>query len=176
MKNRMMTVTTLGALFAGFLASPAVPAGGAQYDYARVVDVQPRYETHRVPVDREICWEEEQYERVGGGRSAGSTIVGALIGGVVGNQFGSGDGRKAATAAGALLGGAIGHEQNRRRHPARYRPVVQERCEIQRDYREESVISGYEVAYRYRGETYHTTTREHPGDRIRVRVSVAPAY
>jgi len=37
---------------------------------------------------------------------------GALIGGVIGNQFGSGSGRTAATILGALLGGATAGEHN----------------------------------------------------------------
>lgn len=38
------------------------------------------------------------------------TAIGAIAGGVLGNQVGKGDGRKAATVAGAVAGGAIGHE------------------------------------------------------------------
>jgi outer membrane lipoprotein SlyB len=50
--------------------------------------------------------------RVGGG-----TVLGAIVGGALGNQVGKGDGRKAATIAGAVAGGAIGHnvEKDRRR-------------------------------------------------------------
>ena len=36
--------------------------------------------------------------------------VGALIGGVIGNQFGSGDGKALATIAGAIGGGYVGNE------------------------------------------------------------------
>jgi len=44
------------------------------------------------------------------------TAIGAVAGGVLGNQVGKGDGRKAATVAGAVAGGAIGHsvEKNNR--------------------------------------------------------------
>ena len=42
------------------------------------------------------------------------TVAGAVVGGVLGNQVGSGSGRKAATVAGAIGGGVVGHqmEQN----------------------------------------------------------------
>ncbi|MBX3692597.1 glycine zipper 2TM domain-containing protein [Dokdonella sp.] len=43
--------------------------------------------------------------RVGGG-----AVLGAIVGGALGNQVGKGDGRKAATVVGALAGGAIGHD------------------------------------------------------------------
>lgn len=42
------------------------------------------------------------------GSSVGGTLVGAGVGGLVGNQIGGGSGRTAATVGGALLGGAAG--------------------------------------------------------------------
>jgi surface antigen len=36
--------------------------------------------------------------------------TGAVLGGVVGNQFGKGDGKILATVAGALIGGVVGHD------------------------------------------------------------------
>ena len=50
------------------------------------------------------------------GTSSGlGTVGGAIIGGVLGNQVGDGDGRKLATVGGAVAGGVIGNriEQNR---------------------------------------------------------------
>lgn len=38
------------------------------------------------------------------------TLVGAGAGGLVGNQFGKGSGKDAATAAGVIGGGILGHE------------------------------------------------------------------
>lgn len=43
------------------------------------------------------------------GTSGGGAIVGGLAGGVIGNQFGKGNGRKAMTVVGALAGGLIGN-------------------------------------------------------------------
>ncbi len=166
------------SLFAALLvASGIAHAGGVQYHYAPVVSVEPRYQIHRTPVDREICWEEQGYERVReGSSSATPTIVGALIGGVVGSQFGSGSGRRAATAAGAAVGGSIGHDVGRsNRGSTHYYPVSRERCSVQRDWHEEQAVSGYRVGYRHGGQVYYTHMRHHPGDQIRVRVTVAPA-
>lgn len=153
-------------------ASGLVVAGGGDYDTARVVDVEPIRELHRTPVDREICREETVYvqERR---RSHTPTVVGAIIGGVIGNQFGSGSGRDAATAAGALLGGSIGRDASKERRD-RARPVTRERCEIERDWRERTVDRGYRVTYEYGGRLHRTTMAHHPGDTIRVRVSVDP--
>jgi surface antigen len=41
------------------------------------------------------------------------TIVGAIAGGVIGNQFGRGGGRVASTMAGAVIGGILGNEIGR---------------------------------------------------------------
>jgi surface antigen len=41
------------------------------------------------------------------------TVVGAIAGGVIGNQFGKGGGRVAATLAGAVVGGIVGNEIGR---------------------------------------------------------------
>ncbi len=58
------------------------------------------------------CGTVERIERVYGERetTGGGAVLGAIIGGALGNQVGKGDGRKAATVAGAVIGGAIGNE------------------------------------------------------------------
>lgn len=58
------------------------------------------------------CGVVERIEQYSGERRAGGggAVAGAIIGGVLGNQVGSGSGRKAATAAGAIAGGVAGHQ------------------------------------------------------------------
>jgi surface antigen len=41
------------------------------------------------------------------------TLVGAVAGGIIGNQFGKGGGRAVATVAGAVVGGIVGNEIGR---------------------------------------------------------------
>lgn len=48
-----------------------------------------------------------------GSRQEGGTVVGAVAGGIIGNQFGHGAGRALATAAGVVVGGIIGSEIGR---------------------------------------------------------------
>jgi surface antigen len=43
----------------------------------------------------------------------GGTVVGAIAGGIIGNQFGKGSGKVAATLAGAVVGGIVGNEIGR---------------------------------------------------------------
>ncbi|GBF30579.1 hypothetical protein MnTg04_00520 [bacterium MnTg04] len=149
-----------------------------RYVYARVINVQPviRYVTVKVPVQE--CWDERRYRSVYPD-SGGSTIVGAIIGGVIGNQFGKGHGRRATTALGALLGGSLARDAAIRRaeREGRYEPresYVVQRCATSYDYREEERIDGYDVTYRYKGDTYLTRMPNDPGKRLRLRVSITP--
>lgn len=48
-----------------------------------------------------------------------TTLLGAGVGGFVGNQFGSGSGQVAATAGGAFLGGLIGNDLGRSYYSSR---------------------------------------------------------
>ncbi|WP_203594471.1 glycine zipper 2TM domain-containing protein [Wenzhouxiangella limi] len=170
----MLARTATVALFT--LAAGLAQAAGVHYQTVPVVEVEPNYSVTRTPVDRTVCWDETSYQRTADSRrSATPTVVGAIIGGVIGNQFGGGNGKKAATVAGAALGGSIGRDAGRARQPGRYLPVTEERCTVQRDYEERSVISGYRVSYLYEGQVHQTTMRDHPGDQMRVRVSITPA-
>lgn len=47
------------------------------------------------------------------GNNTGSIILGAVVGGALGNTVGSGDGRRAATVAGAVAGGAVANNLTR---------------------------------------------------------------
>ena len=100
-------------------------------------------------------------------------MIGAIVGGALGNQVGKGDGRKAATVAGALIGGAIGNDSARR--DDRYYSDTQTRCRTVSDRYNERRIVGYDVQYRYRGDVFMSHLDYDPGERMRVRVSIAPA-
>lgn len=103
----------------------------------------------------------------------GGTVLGAIVGGVLGNTVGKGDGRKAATVAGAVAGGAVGnrvsaaHDRNYTTRQTVCRPVD--------NYAPQQQIVAYDVEYRYRGDVYMSRVPYDPGERLRVRVSVAPA-
>jgi surface antigen len=46
-------------------------------------------------------------------KEEGGTVLGAITGGIIGNQFGKGSGKVAATMAGAVVGGIVGNEIGR---------------------------------------------------------------
>ena len=150
---------------------PPVNAGNVYYAWANVTRVNPIYRSVQVSSPSQQCYQQPIVHREGGDNTAG-TVLGAVIGGVLGNTVGKGDGRKAATVAGAVVGGAVGN-----RVASRDDRVVQDsvtRCEQVRNVSTERRIVGYNVEYRYRGQTYMARMDYDPGERLRVRVSVTP--
>ena len=159
------------------------------FDYARVRSAEPQYENITVP--REECrieWDSQpqrnNYGNNYGGNfnsnnvnpNYGGVVLGALAGGVVGNQVARGNGgREAATALGALVGAIAGNSiagRNNRYEPAPEAPRQVNRCHAVNDV--QARLTGYNVAYDYRGQTYTTLMRENPGPNLQVRVSVEP--
>jgi uncharacterized protein YcfJ len=147
------------------------------YDYAKVVDVEPLMTRVRVSTPERECWDETRVDDRDRARtSAGGALIGAVIGGVIGHQVGSGRGRDAATAAGAVIGAGVGARQAERRAgnpPPREYTV--ERCDTRYSDHWEERIDGYRVTYVYNGRRQVTQLPYKPGDRIRVRVDVSPA-
>jgi uncharacterized protein YcfJ len=159
---------------------------GPEFDYARVVDVDPVMRRVRIETPQRECWNEDRYEEppppnVHAGL-AGPMILGGLLGGAIGNQFGHGDGRRAATVAGVLIGSSLAHDYGARRQAERAayassepRVYSVERCQVRYTDTYEERIEGYDVEYEYNGRRYHTRLPYDPGERIRIRVDVQPA-
>lgn len=177
-------IIACGLIIAGLTVNVPVLAGhpsaresNEHFDYAKVVSAEPIVRQVRVSIPREECWEEEVPVYHSGYRSATPMILGGIIGGVVGNTVGKGRGRDAATVAGTILGGSVGRDVGHdRQRPDGYSIAQETRCRQVVDYRDEERIEGYWVTYRYQGEDYVTRMQSEPGNRIRVRVSVQPAW
>ena len=107
--------------------------------------------------------------------NTGGKLVGAVIGGAIGHAIGHRHHHAGAgTVVGAIAGAQIGGMTGRRSDSVEYR--TENRCRTEHISRQESILDGYNVRYRYQGRTYHTFTPEHPGKRIRVNVNVSPAW
>ena len=143
------------------------------FAYADVLRVDPIYDYVRASRPQRECYDDRVTRREDTrGNNTGATVLGAIIGGALGNQVGKGDGRKAATIAGAVAGGAIGN------HAARgddrtYTETERHCRDVDSNYEVRRIV-GYDVEYRYRGETYMSRLGYDPGERLRVRVSVTP--
>ena len=149
------------------------PAAYAQYpdapyyrdrgDAARVVQSTPVY----AEGSTQECLNPRtgNYEQVGEERShlGAGTAIGAVAGGVLGHQIGSGRGNDVGTAAGAILGGIVGHEIEKDRRADD--DLDMSRCRMVGD---SSNIQGYDVRYRYQGQEYVTRLDHDPGSRLRL--------
>lgn len=146
------------------------------HDTARVLRTTPIYETVSVNQPRERCWNERvTHRQPRQGKSYTPSIAGAIIGGAVGNQFGKGSGKDAMTVAGAILGASIGNDLGGRGGRGRAYTTTERRCERVDDYRSRQELVGYRVKYKYNGKVFWTEMDHHPGETVRVRVSVDPA-
>ncbi|HLA75639.1 MAG TPA: glycine zipper 2TM domain-containing protein [Gammaproteobacteria bacterium] len=137
------------------------------YDYGRVIDVDPIYETTYISTPRRECYDESVTHYREGSDSYTGMIAGGIIGGVAGNQVGKGRGNDVATVAGALLGGSIGRDLTR--GGSRAYTEVERRCEEIDHHYKERHVSGYQVTYRYQGRIHTTHTDYHPGKKIRIK-------
>jgi uncharacterized protein YcfJ len=153
----------------------------AHYGWAAVLRVDPVYDeaaTEPAASAQQECWDEqvpvgaESGAATDSGRRSVATMIGAVVGGLLGNQVGKGDGRRAATVAGAVAGGVVGSQI------ATDRPqyTIQRRCRPAAGGASASRhVVGYDVEYRYRGEVFTSRLAYDPGDRVRVKISVTPA-
>jgi uncharacterized protein YcfJ len=174
----------VGQLSAQTPSAPPPSDESAHYGWAAVLRVDPVYDeattdATATATPQQECWDEQ----VPVGTDAGAnndhgkrtvaTMIGAVVGGLLGNQVGKGDGRRAATVAGAVAGGVVGNQvgSDRPQYTTQHRcrPVANGAGAGPRH------VVAYDVEYRYRGEVFSSRLAYDPGDRVRVKVSVTPA-
>ena len=180
----------------GFYGPAADPAwrddaaiyDGGTYDTAEVLRSEPQTRIVRIVEPQQECHREVRYvrtaeRRAGGPYRGAATLVGGVLGAVLGHQIGRDESRGVGTVAGALIGGAIGHELARDpridglaadAREDEVRPVEAERCETHSVERYEERIDGYRVTYRYNGHIFSTQLPRDPGGTLRVRVNIEP--
>jgi uncharacterized protein YcfJ len=96
-------------------------------------------------------------------------VAGAIIGGLVGNQVGSGNGRKAATVAGAAAGGYIGNRVDKNHVGGKVTSRTERQCHTVSSSSTSSKTVAYNVTYRNPDGTKGTMrTESKPGSQIRL--------
>jgi len=150
---------------------PGPQAANVRYGWAEVLRVDPVYAPVPDPPPQQQCYPETVTRQ--DDNHTGGTVLGAIVGGVLGNTVGKGDGRKAATVAGAVAGGAIGNRVSAA-HDRTY-TTQQTVCHPVGNYAPQQQIVAYDVEYRFRGDVYMSRVPYDPGERLRVRMTVAPA-
>lgn len=105
--------------------------------------------------------------------SGGGALLGAVVGGAIGNQFGKGDGRAVATVIGALGGGIVGNQiEAQNQYPT-------QQCRTENVFENRTVA--HTVVYDYAGQRYTVQMPAEgdfrPGVRLALHVDApAPAH
>ena len=160
---------------AGLLSSGASSDSATSADagikYAKVVSVDPVRETANTP--KEVCQDEvvrhtappkDEHRLVG-------TAIGAVAGGLLGNQVGGGKGKTLATVAGAVGGGYAGNRIEANRQHGQVTSSVERRCRTVASTGTSKIVA-YDVRYIYNGVTRSVRMDHDPGDRVQVQEGV----
>ncbi|AHX12727.1 hypothetical protein CH75_05115 [Dyella jiangningensis] len=153
----------------GGTAQQAAGQDGAKY--ARVVSVTPVREQASAP--QQVCHDEvvTQHKPVQDTHQIAGTAIGAVAGGLLGNQIGGGKGRTLATVAGAVGGGYAGHEIQANHQRNATTQTTQRRCETVPGNGGDKVVA-YDVSYEYNGVTRTVRMDHDPGDKLQVQEGV----
>ena len=153
-----------------FLGTQLVMAG-SYVDYATVISVEEVYKKYRTEAPYQECYIKETLQNQGDG-SATNEIMGAILGGAIGNQFGEGDGKEALTLAGIFLGASIANDAEKANSTGQV-VVSQEVCETKVKTSFVKRLSHYLVHIDYEGRDLSFTSKKRPyDDVIKVKVTV----
>lgn len=157
----MMIAGVATAQGAAYVDVPVQGRENVSYAYADVLRANPTYEAVQIVDLREECREEVLPRRERDDIRLSGSIAGGLS--AMARRARLQEQREAAAreSADSEAGDAGGSEPPR--------------CVMVEVPREERRISGYDVEYRYKGELYMSRMDYDPGNKLRVRVTVAPA-
>jgi uncharacterized protein YcfJ len=153
-------------------AAPAQAPEPAGPKYGRVVSVDPVRQAASAP-QRE-CHDEvvTRHVPVKDQHQIAGTAIGAVAGGLLGNQIGGGKGRTLATVAGAVGGGYAGHEIQERRQETNTTTATVRKCNTVAGTAGDKIVA-YDVRYEYNGVTRSVRMDHDPGDRVEVQEGVS---
>jgi uncharacterized protein YcfJ len=135
-------------------------------DYAEVVNVEELTETINTP--REVCEDVAVTKKapVKDEHKITGTAIGAVVGGLLGNQIGGGSGKTVATVAGAAAGGYAGNKVQGNMQDSDTYTTTERRCHTVTDSHQNVV--GYNVTYMIGDQEGTVRMDEKPGSRIPV--------
>ena len=167
MNKSMLVGVVLGAAVVtagGAVATYSLVKGGPEY--ADVLAVEPINQKIKTP--REVCKDvtvtrqapvKDQHQIVG-------SVIGAVAGGLLGNQIGGGNGKKIATVAGAVGGGYAGNKVQEGMQERDTYTTTQNRCTTVNDVSDKVV--GYNVKYKLNEKVGQVRMERDPGNQIPV--------
>ena len=154
-----------------FLIASQLAFAGSFVDSATVTSVEKVYKQYMVEEPYQDCYIKETLQQSGDG-SATNEIMGAILGGAIGNQFGEGDGNDAMTLFGALMGASIANDMEKTNSTGQV-VVSQEVCENKVRQKIEKRLSHYKINVEYEGRDLSFTSKKRPyDDVIKVKVTV----
>jgi len=157
----MKTKTIQHTLLASCLLMLSSAAVHAQ-EVGKVISSTPIIQ--QVAVPRQVC--NTQQVVSGGQKSGAGAAMGAIAGGVIGNQMGQGTGNALATMAG-LVGGAILGEKIEGPGTPEVKNV--QSCSQQMFY--ENRTMAYNVVYEFAGKQYSVQMPQDPGPTVRLQIT-----
>ena len=153
-----------------FLGTQLVMAG-SYVDYATVISVEEVYKQYRTEEPYQECYIKETIQNQGDG-SATNEIMGAILGGAIGNQFGEGEAKEAMTLAGIFIGASIANDAEKANSTGQV-VVSQEVCETKVKTSFVNRLNHYLVHVDYEGRNLAFTSKKRPSeDIIKVKVTV----
>lgn len=112
------------------------------------------------------CWvEREQIVQNSGGSNAPAVVAGALLGGILGHQFGGGTGKDLATAGGAIAGATLGSNIGSN---SSGQVVVTQNVQRCTTVPNQSQADYWDVTYIFRGQEHRIQMATPPGRTITV--------
>lgn len=136
-----------------------------------ITAIDPQYEIVYIDTPVRECVEVQVPIYGQGQATTGDTIVGAIIGGAIGNQFGSGSGKDAMTVLGAIAGADVANK-NGRKQIIGY--TTEQQCSVVTQTVQQQQIRNYLITYEWNGiygQSY-TTNEYYIGQKIPVNVTV----
>ncbi|WP_333841282.1 glycine zipper 2TM domain-containing protein [Limnohabitans sp.] len=157
----MKKIFTQSTLLVG-LISVLTSIGAQAQEVGKVISSTPIIQ--QVAVPRQVC--NTQQVVTGGQKSGAGAAMGAIAGGVIGNQMGQGTGNALATMAG-LVGGALLGEKIEGPGTPEVKNV--QSCSQQMFY--ENRTMAYNVVYEFAGKQYTVQMPQDPGPTVRLQIT-----
>jgi len=166
-----MKIIVKSLVLISLLLGTQMVIAGSFTDYATVTSVEKVYKQYRTEEPYQECYIKETLQNQGDG-SATNEIMGAILGGAIGNQFGEGEGKEVMTLAGIVLGASMANDAERANSTGQV-VVSQEVCETKVKKSIERRLSHYLVHIDYEGRDLAFTSKKRPyDDVIKVKVTV----
>ena len=167
-----MKIIVKSLVLISFFLGTQLAMAGSYTDYATVTSVEKVYKQYMTEEPYQECYIKETLQNAGDG-SATNEIIGAILGGAIGNKLGEGDGKEVMTLAGIVLGASIANDADKANSTGQV-VVSQEVCETKVKTSIVKKLSHYLVHIDYEGRDLAFTSKKRPyDDVIKVKVTVS---